>query len=66
MGRKIARLIKICLISLLPQMKRHLGYALAVIKAVTGLISVDLHFMKKDPLRGETGRRAPLRACQTI
>lgn len=33
-------------------MKRHLGYALAVIKAVTGLISVDLHFMKKDPLHG--------------
>lgn len=47
-------------------MKRHLGYALAVIRAVTGLISVDLHFMKKDPLRRETGRRAQLRACQPM
>ena len=63
---KIARLIKIHLISLLPQMKRHLDYALAVIKAIIGLISVDLNFIKMDPLCREIGRRAPLRAHQTI
>ena len=66
MCRKIARLIKIYLISLLTQMKRHLDYALAVISAIIGLISVDLNFIKMDPLCQETGRRAPLRDHQTI
>ena len=66
MCRKIARLIKIHLLSLLTQTKRHLDYALSVIKAIIGLISVDLNFIKMDPLCREIGRRAPLRAHQTI
>ena len=47
-------------------MKRHLDYALTVIKAIIELISVDLNFIKMDPLHWETGRRALLRAHQTI
>ena len=47
-------------------MKRQPDYALAVIKAITGLISADLYFIKMDPLCRETGRRAPFRARQTI
>ena len=66
MCRKIARLVKIHLIRLLPQTKRNLDYALAVIKAITGLISVDLNFIKMDPLCWETGRRALLMAHQII
>ena len=42
-------------------MKRHLDYALAVIKAIIKLISVDLNFIKLDPLCLETGRRAPFK-----
>jgi len=66
MRRKIARLVKIHLIRVLPQTKRNLDYALTVVKAITGLTSVDLNFIKMDPLCWEPGRRAPLRACQTI
>ena len=46
-------------------MKRHLDYALAVIKAIIKLISVDLNFIKMDPHCWETERKAPLRAHQT-
>ena len=42
-------------------MKRYLDCALAVIKAIIGLISVELNFIKMDPLCPETGRRAPLK-----
>lgn len=43
-----------------------LCHHIIVIKAVIGLISVDLNFIKIDPLCQEIGRRAPLRVHQTI
>ena len=66
MCRKIARLIKIHSISLLLQMKRHQDYTLSVIKAIIGLISVDLNCIKTNPSCWESGRRTTLRARQTI